>query len=129
HTFLFIPRVGSEVIVTFIDGDPDRPLVTGSVYNAQNLPPLALPDQASRSVIRTESLGGGDGHNELSFEDAGGKEEIYIRAQRNLRELVLNDHKTHVKRNHTNIVDGKDDETVGGDQWLRVKGSERHKWV
>lgn len=129
HTFLFIPRVGSEVIVTFVDGDPDRPLVTGSVYNAQNLPPLALPDQATRSVIRTETVGGGDGHNELSFEDAAGKEEVYIRAQRDLRELVLNDHKTHVKRNHTNIVDGKDDETVGGDQWLRVKGSERHKWV
>ena len=129
HTFLFIPRVGSEVIVTFLDGDPDRPLVTGAVYNAKNLPPLALPGEATRSVIRTATIGGGDGHNELSFEDQGGREEVYLRAQRNLKELVLHDHKTHVKNDHTNVVDGKDDETVGGDQWLRVKGAERRKWV
>lgn len=129
HTFLFIPRVGSEVIVTFLDGDPDRPLVTGAVYNAKNLPPLALPGEATRSVIRTATIGGGDGHNELSFEDQSGREEVYLRAQRNLKELVLHDHKTHVKNDHTNVVDGKDDETIGGDQWLRVKGAERRKWV
>lgn len=123
HTFLFIPRVGSEVIVTFLDGDPDRPLVTGAVYNAQNLPPLSLPDEATRSVIRTESIGGGGGHNELSFEDASGREEIFLRAQRNLRELVLNDHLTHVKRNHANTVDGDDTETVGGQQELTVRQS------
>lgn len=58
HTFLFIPRVGTEVVVTFLDGDPDRPLVTGAVYNAQNRPPLSLPDEATRSVIRTETIGG-----------------------------------------------------------------------
>ena len=129
HTFLFIPRVGSEVIVTFLDGDPDRPLVTGAVYNAKNLPPLALPGEATRSVIRTATIGGGDGHNELSFEDQRGREEVYLRAQRNLKELVLHDHKTHVKNDHTNVVDGKDDETIGGDQWLRVKGAERRKWI
>lgn len=128
HTFLFIPRVGSEVIVAFLDGDPDRPLVTGAVYNAQNLPPVALPDEATRSVIRTASVGG-SGHNELSFEDAAGREEVYLRAQRNLREVVLHDHLTHVRNNHKNQVDGKDEEIIGGDQWLRVKGLERRKWV
>lgn len=123
HTFLFIPRVGSEVIVTFLDGDPDRPLVTGAVYNATNLPPLSLPNEATRSVIRTETVGGGGGHNELSFEDAAGREEVYVRAQRNLREFVRNDHDTHVLHDHTNLVDGNDTETVGLDQNLTVRQS------
>ncbi len=121
HTFLFIPRVGSEVVVTFLDGNPDRPLVTGAVYNAQNLPPLSLPGEASRSVIRTESIGGGGGFNELSFEDASGKEEVYLHAQRNLRERVLNDHTTHVGHDHTNTVDNDDTELVKGNQELTVK--------
>lgn len=123
HTFLFIPRVGSEVIVTFLDGDPDRPLVTGAVYNATNLPPLSLPNEATRSVIRTETIGGGGGHNELSFEDAAGREEVYVRAQRNLHEFVRNDHDTHVLHDHTNLVDGNDTETVGLDQNLTVRQS------
>ena len=118
--FLFIPRVGMEAIVTFINGDPDRPMVTGTVYNGQNLPPVALPDEASRSMIRTRSLGG-DGYNELSFEDAGGREEVHLRAERNLRELVRNDHTTHVLHDQTNTVDGK--------QEVHVEGEFRHVHV
>ncbi|HJL14539.1 MAG TPA: type VI secretion system tip protein TssI/VgrG, partial [Sandaracinaceae bacterium LLY-WYZ-13_1] len=125
--FLFIPRVGMEVVVTFVNGDPDRPLVTGAVYNGTNLPPEALPDEASRSMIRTRSLNG-TGYNELSFEDAAGREEVHLRAERNLRELVQNDHATHVLRHHTHTVDGDDTETVGGDQELTVRG-EREKTV
>ncbi|MBX3275604.1 MAG: type VI secretion system tip protein VgrG [Sandaracinaceae bacterium] len=128
HAFLFIPRVDSEVIVTFLDGDPDRPLVTGAVYNARNLPPLSLPSEATRSVIRTETVGGGGGHNELSFEDAAGQEEVYLRAERNLRELVQHDHLTHVQNNHRNQVDGTDREIVGGNQFLTVRG-DREKTI
>lgn len=120
HTFLFVPRVGSEVIVTFLDGDPDRPLVTGAVYNAQNLPPLALPDEATRSVLRTESIGGGGGHNELSFEDEAGAEEVYLRAERNLRELVQHDHATRVLNDQENVVDKNQTEEIGEDQELTV---------
>lgn len=103
--FLFLPRVGSEVVVTFLDGDPDRPLVTGQVWNATQLPTDLLPDMATRSAIRTQSLGKRDGYNELSFEDAGGREEVYLRAERNLRVKVKNDN----------------NKTVGGDQTLKVK--------
>ena len=95
--------------------------MTGAVYNAQNLPPLSLPGEASRSVLRTESIGGSGGFNELSFEDASGKEEIYLHAQRNLRERVLNDHTTHVGHDHTNTVDNDDTELVKGNQELTVK--------
>lgn len=122
--FLFIPRVAMEVVVTFVDGDPDRPLVTGSVYNGTNLPPVALPDEASRSVIRTRSLGG-TGYNELSFEDASGSEEVHLRAERNLRELVQNDHGTRVGHDQRLDVDNDQRTRVGGVQELHVEGAHR----
>lgn len=126
--FVFIPRVGMEVVVTFLDGDPDRPLVTGAVYNGTNLPPQALPDEASRSMIRTRSLGG-TGYNELSFEDAAGSEEVHLRAERNLRELVQNNHTTHVHVNQSNRVGGNQEIHVEGEhRRVDVDHEERH-WV
>jgi len=120
HTgFVFIPRVGMEVIVTFIDGDPDRPLLTGSVYNGTNLPPLGLPDQASRSVIRTRSTGG-TGFNELSFEDASGNEEVHIHAERNMREIVKNDHSKRVHHDQKIEVDNDQFSHVKGNQFIQV---------
>ncbi|HJL15498.1 MAG TPA: type VI secretion system tip protein TssI/VgrG [Sandaracinaceae bacterium LLY-WYZ-13_1] len=118
--FVFIPRVGMEVVVTFVNGDPDRPLVTGAVYNGTNLPPQAMPDEASRSMIRTRSLGG-SGYNELSFEDASGQEEVHLRAERDLRELVRHNHSTEVHANQTNHV--------GGNQEIHVEGDHRRVHV
>ncbi len=77
---MFLPRVGHEVVVMFLEGDPDRPLVMGSVYNGANVPPYPLPQNKTRSTIRTKSFGG-DGHNEIRFDDAQGAEELYVHAE------------------------------------------------
>ena len=79
-----IPRVGQEVVVTFLDGDPDRPLIVGSVYNPLHMPPFSLPGNKTQSGIRTHSTpdGGAGESNEICFEDAKGDEEIYIHAQK-----------------------------------------------
>jgi type VI secretion system secreted protein VgrG len=113
---LFLPRVGMEVVVSFVDGDPDRPLVTGCLYNGQNAPPLPLPDSKTCSTLRTQSSPGGDGFNELRFEDAAGHEEIFLHAQRNLRERA--------RSCRTVSVGANDELTVGKDQTIHVKGEQ-----
>ena len=97
----FIPRIGQEVIVNFLDGDPDRPLVTGSVYNGENKPPYASKTQ---SGIKTQSTKGAgkQNYNELRFEDLKGSEEIFVQAEKDLNVLVKNDHtRTLNKGNET----------------------------
>ncbi len=108
----FIPRVGMEVIVEFLEGNPDRPLVTGCVYNAEYGPPFTLPDNKTQSGWRTNSSPGGEGSNELRFEDAAGEEEIYIHGQKDWLIEIEND-KT---------------QTVGHDESLEV-GNDRAKKV
>jgi type VI secretion system secreted protein VgrG len=122
YGLLFLPRVGHEVIMSFLEGDPDRPLVTGSVYHAANVPPVALPQQKTQSGIRTRSVGG-DGYNEIRFEDAAGQEEIAVHAQRDYREVVEHDRSGVVKGKRTQTVDGDDTEHVRGDQAVTVDGS------
>lgn len=118
--FLFIPRVGMEVVVSFIDGDPDRPLVTGCVYNGDNPTPGLLPAQATKSIIRTRSVPNGPGHNELSFEDAQGMERVYLRAERDWSVLVQNDHEVRVDHNEQVSIGATATKRVGVDQQLRV---------
>lgn len=101
----FIPRVGMEVIVTFLGGDPDRPVVTGCLYNGTHPTPELLPDRMSRSGIRTQSTPDGGGFNELSFEDAKGTERVFLRAERDLDLLVRNSRTTSVLRDDTLTVD------------------------
>ncbi len=126
---VFVPRRDMEVVVQFIDGDPDRPLVTGAVYNGTHPPPYDLerPASVTRSVIRTQSTPGGDPahYNELSFQDQAGREEVFVRAQRDLREEVLHDHATHVHAAQSNTVDASQTERIGVDQSLRVQ-RDRH---
>lgn len=88
-----IPRVGQEVIVDFINGDPDRPIVTGMVYNDQTTPPWTLPDNKTQSGIKTQSTpsGGSSNYNELRFEDKTGSEEVYLQAEKDLNAVVKND--------------------------------------
>jgi type VI secretion system secreted protein VgrG len=121
--FVWIPRIGMEVVVQFLEGDPDRPLVTGCVYNGQNTPPYALPDEKTKSTIKSNSSPGGGGSNEIRFEDLAGAEEIYLHAQKDFNEVVEHDHTTRVKNHHTNTVDVNDTESVGGDQTLTVSGN------
>jgi type VI secretion system VgrG family protein len=103
----FIPRVGMEVVVVFDGGDPDKPMVIGALYNGTHPPPFALPGEKTRSGWRTQSSPRGAGFNELSFEDAAAREQIYVHAQRDLDEVV--------ERNHTLLA--------RGDERLRVLGS------
>ncbi|MFO7561801.1 MAG: type VI secretion system tip protein TssI/VgrG [Enhygromyxa sp.] len=122
--FVFLPRIGMEVAVTFVDGDPDRPVVTGCLYNGANTPPYPLPDDKTKSTIKSESSPGGGGFNELRLEDAAGAEEIYIHAQKDFNEVVLNDHDTKVGNNQTNTVDVDQTQTVHGNQSETVDGNQ-----
>jgi type VI secretion system secreted protein VgrG len=115
--FQFIPRIGMEVLVAFIGGDLDNPVVIGALNNALNPTTHLVPNDKTWSGIRTQTTPGGDGYNQLAFNDQAGSEEVYLRAQRDLRELVQNDRQALV---------GKDDrERVMGDQTIDVTGDQR----
>ncbi|MGB8814870.1 MAG: type VI secretion system tip protein TssI/VgrG [Paracoccaceae bacterium] len=88
--FIQIPRIGQEVIVDFLEGDPDQPIITGRVYNAEQMPPYGLPGTATQSGWKSNSSPGGGGWNELRFEDKAGSEEVYFQAQKDHNELVKN---------------------------------------
>ncbi len=88
---LFLPRIGMEVVVEFLDGDPDRPLVTGCVYNGRNPPPYALPADKTKSTLKTSNSPADGGFNELRFEDQKGVEEVFIHAERDFNTVVKHD--------------------------------------
>jgi type VI secretion system secreted protein VgrG len=116
----FLPRVGQEVVVSFLEGDPDRPLVTGSVYNGTGVPPDALPANKTRSAIRSSSSPGGEGANEIGMEDKKGSEELYLHAQKDMTVKVENDR-------NTTLVKGNDMLLVGeGTRSVTVTGDETH---
>ncbi|HJL14396.1 MAG TPA: type VI secretion system tip protein TssI/VgrG [Sandaracinaceae bacterium LLY-WYZ-13_1] len=123
--FWWVPRIGMEAVVHFVDGDPDRPLVTGSVYDAANPLPYGLPDEKTKSTIKSNSSLGGGGFNEFRFEDAAGSEEIYTHAQKDYNEVVENDHTTHVKHDQANTVDNDQTQEVGNDQMETVHGNQQ----
>ncbi|WP_300667623.1 type VI secretion system Vgr family protein [Desulfoluna sp.] len=112
----FLPRVGQEVIVSFIDGDPDRPIVTGAVYNGANMPPYSLPAEKTKSTLKTHSTPGGDGFNELRFEDKKGEEEIYIHGEKDWNIEIKNDKGQHIGHDETLAVDNDRRKTIGNDQ-------------
>ena len=91
---IFLPRIGQEVVVSFLDGDPDRPLITGSVYNAEQTVPYTLPDNQTRSTVKSNVSKGGGGFNEIRFEDKKDSEEIFVQAQKDLNTVVKNN-ETH----------------------------------
>lgn len=130
---LFIPRVGMEVVVTFLGGDLDRPLVTGCVYNATHPPPFPLPEHATRSGLRTRSTPGGVGSNEISFEDAIGGEQLYIHAQRDYEETIENNQTSRVYGARITEVSGGASDKVGmsatvavvGDRAAEIGGSDK----
>lgn len=122
----FIPRIGQEVIVTFIDGDPDRPLVTGCVYNGDNTLPYALPDNQTQSGIKTNSSKGGGGFNELRFEDKKDAEEVFLQAQKDLKVNVLNDSTATIGHDETLTVQNARTRTVKeGDETITLEKGKR----
>jgi len=119
---MFIPRIGQEVIVHFLEGDPDRPIIAGAVYNAAYMPPYALPDAATKSTIKSNSSKGGNGFNEIRFEDKAGNEEIYVHAQKDVNIEVINDRSITVKQGNEKkeVSQGKQTTKIFGDTSLTV---------
>ena len=113
---MHLPRIGHEVIVNFLDGDPDQPIVTGRVYNADNMPPYMLPDNKTQSGIKSRSSKGGaaDNFNEIRFEDLKGKDELHIQAEKDMSTLV--------KHDESLSVGGDRSVTVTGNQLVTIKG-------
>ncbi|MBY7894641.1 type VI secretion system tip protein VgrG [Vibrio fluvialis] len=138
YGMIAIPRIGHEVIVSFLNGDPDQPIVTGRTYHATNTAPYALPDNKTKTVLRTETHQG-QGYNELSFEDQAGSEQVYLHAQKDFDGLIENDHTsvikhdkhltvendrfTQIKNNQHLTVGGESRESVTGNRTLMVEGS------
>ncbi|WP_138436018.1 type VI secretion system Vgr family protein [Marinobacter shengliensis] len=138
YGFMALPRIGNEVIVSFLDGDPDQPIITGRTYHATNTPPYALPEHKTRTTLKTKTHKG-EGSNELRFEDEADQEQIYVHAQKDLdlltennrTEVIKNDsHLTvennrfsHTKGNSHHTVDGEKREQTGKDQSFNVTGT------
>lgn len=125
----FLPRIGQEVVVTFLEGDPDRPLITGSVYNAKQTVPYALPDNQTRTIIKSDSSKGSGGSNEICFEDKKGEEDFYIHAQKDLHLTVLNDETTTITKNRSVTIKEADDTlTVSqGKRTVTIQADETHE--
>jgi type VI secretion system secreted protein VgrG len=122
-----IPRIGQEVVVDFLEGDPDRPLIIGRVYNAEQMPPYPLPaDQTISGVKSRSSKGGGtENFNEIVLEDKKGSEFIRIHAEKDIQQHVENDSYEYVGKDRHLIVDGSQAEMVTGDKHLTVQGERR----
>ena len=127
--FMSIPRIGQEVVVSYLEGDPDRPLITGQVYNADQMPAYTLPDEKTKSYMKTNSSKGGDGHNELRFEDKQGSEQVYLHAQKDMdsrvekdsREIILGD-RHQIDRQGRPAGDQR--ELIYKDKHLKIKGNQ-----
>ena len=132
-----LPRIGQEVVVSFMEGDPDRPLITGSVYNAEQTLPYPLPAQQTKSTLKSNSSKGGGGFNEIRMEDKKGSEELYFHAQKdqlievenNRTKKVLNSEKNTIRQQRDTTVQLRDDNLTleQGNRMIDVKkGKETH---
>jgi type VI secretion system secreted protein VgrG len=127
---IFIPRIGMEVIVSFLEGNPDRPIVTGCVYNATQTVPYALPGEQTKSTLKSNSSKGGGGFNEFRFEDKKDSEEIFMQAQKDLNITVLNDRTETITNNRTTTISKKDETLIvdKGNRTVKVNtGNETHE--
>lgn len=132
---MHIPRIGHEVLVDFMDGDPDRPIIVGRVYHGTNVPPYALPANKTRSTIKSNSTPGGGGSNELRFEDKAGSEEIYLHGQKDWTILIENDKNQTighdetltVKHDRTAKIGNDQAEEIGHDETFEVKHDRKKK--
>jgi len=124
-----IPRIGQEVVVSFIEGDPDRPIITGRVYNADQEVPYKLPDYQTRSTFMTRSSPNGSAttYNELRFEDKNGAEQVFMRAQYDQDNYVTHDSREWIGNNRSLVVTKDQMESVGGDRHEQVTGKHIEK--
>ncbi len=119
-----IPRIGQEVVVEFLEGDPDRPIITGRVYNGENKPPHDLPGKACLSGMKSQTIKGG-GYNEITLDDTAGAEKITIHGQYDMSTTVKHDQTCAVNNNRTSTVDVDDTETVGANQAINVGADQK----
>ena len=123
----FVPRIGMEVIVHFLEGDPDQPIITGAVYNAGAMPPYTLPDEKTKSTIKSNSSKGGGGFNEIRFEDKKASEQIFVHGQKNMDVRVENDSLEYLGNDRHLIIKNNQYEKVQKDKHLQVGGDENVK--
>ena len=128
--FMSIPRIGQEVVVTYLEGDPDRPLITGLVYNADQMPAYTLPDEMTKSYVKTDTSKGGEGHNELRFEDKEGEEQVYIHGEKDMDCRIKNDSRENILHDRHQTIGSEDDngqkvgdqrELIYQDKHLKIK--------
>lgn len=126
---IHIPRIGQEVVVSFLEGNPDRPLIIGSVYNADNMPPYALPANKTQSGIKSRSHqgGGAANFNEFRFEDKKGSEEIYLHAEKVLKEMVEADHIVDIGHDEIENIKNDRTHTIDNDEKFEIKNNRTHK--
>jgi type VI secretion system secreted protein VgrG len=119
---LFLPRIGQEVIVDFLEGDPDAPIITGRVYNADQMPPYELPADQTKSALKSSSSKGGGGFNEIRFDDKKGAEQLFLHGQRDLDLVIERESREFVGAERHTIVQQGRFEQVGAEQHLKVTG-------
>jgi type VI secretion system secreted protein VgrG len=126
---IFLPRIGQEVIVSYLEGDPDCPLITGAVYNSEQVVPYTLPDEQTKSTVKTNSSKGGNGFNEIRFEDKKDSEELYFHAQKDQNIVVEHDRTKKVLNNETNEIKQDRSTTIqeGNDTYVVAKGNRTFK--
>jgi len=122
---IHVPRIGQEVIVDFIEGDPDRPIITGRTYNAGQMPPWDLPGKMMVSGYKSNSTKGGGGYNELSFDDTKGSELIQVHGQFDMDTKIEHDERRHVLNNRTKSVDVDESSTIGNNRTEKVGNNEQ----
>ena len=124
--FMSVPRIGQEVIISYLNGDIDRPVITGCTYNGRNRPPLNLPKEKTRTTFRTKTHKG-DGFNELRFDDLAGQEEVYIHAQKDMNVHVENDATWHIQNDLKRRIDHNSYTELAGDEHVIIDGSQKHQ--
>jgi type VI secretion system secreted protein VgrG len=122
---IFLPRIGQEVVVSYLEGNPDCPLVTGAVYNAEQTVPYTLPAEQTKSTVKTNTSKGGNGYNEIRFEDKKDSEELYFHAQKDQNIVVEHDRTKKVLNNETNTIKKDRSTTIeeGNDTYVVAKGN------
>ncbi|HEX8200208.1 MAG TPA: phage baseplate assembly protein V, partial [Isosphaeraceae bacterium] len=123
---IHIPRIGQEVIVAFEEGDPDQPIIVGSVYNAEQMPPFGLPEKKVVSGIKSQAHQGA-GYNEMTFDDTAGQEKITVHGLYDMNTTVEHDDSQTVHNNRTISVDGTHTETIKKDTKITItEGTCKH---